>query len=127
MFSLLKSENEFAIFCYRQQCFHNFSSTILMTHGNISHRGLVVVPFLLGPFRHAIFLEKCSPPQKFWPKPDSYPDLVSQLHVQVRLIGNFGLNAEVPWFYGTELRAISVLYAKKMRTTLITFLLNARR
>ena len=41
-------------------------------------------------------------------------------------MGNFGLNAEVPWFYDTESRALFVLYAKKMRTTLVSFLFNAR-
>ena len=27
-------------------------------------------------------------------------------------MGNFGLNAEVPWFWNTESRALFVLYAK---------------
>ena len=73
------------------------------------------------------FLENVPPPQKFWSKANSCPDLVSRLHVQVKLMGNFGLNAEVPWFYDTESRALFVLYAKKMRTTLVTFFLNAFR
>ena len=41
-------------------------------------------------------------------------------------MGNFGLNAEVPWLYDTESKALLALYAKKMRTTLVTFFLNAR-
>ena len=41
-------------------------------------------------------------------------------------MGIFGLNAEVRWFYDTESRVLFVLYAKKMRTTLVTFFLNAR-
>ena len=41
-------------------------------------------------------------------------------------MGNFGPNAEVPWFCDTESRALFTLYAKKMRTTLLTFLVNAR-
>ena len=36
------------------------------------------------------------PLEQFWSLADSYPDLVSQLHAQVRLMGNFGLNATVP-------------------------------
>ena len=40
--------------------------------------------------------------------------------------GNFGLNAAVRWFWNTESRALFVLHAKKMRTTLVTFPLNAR-
>ena len=28
-------------------------------------------------------------------------DLVSRLHIQIRLMGNFGLNAGVPWLLGT--------------------------
>ena len=40
-------------------------------------------------------------PSKFWSITDHYPDLVSRLHVQIRLMGNFGLNAGVPWLRGT--------------------------
>ena len=40
-------------------------------------------------------------PSKFWSITDHYPDLVSRLHIQVRLMGNFGLNAGVPWLHGT--------------------------
>ncbi len=40
-------------------------------------------------------------PNKFWSIADLFPDLVSRLHVQVRLMGNFGLNAGVPWLSGT--------------------------
>ena len=73
-------------------------------------------------------MENVPPPKKkkLWSKVDSYPDLFSWLHVQIRLIGNFGLNAEVPWFSDTESRVLLVLYGKKMRTTLLTSLLNAR-
>ena len=34
-------------------------------------------------------------PSKFWSITDHYPDLVSRLHVQIRLMGNFGQNAGV--------------------------------
>ena len=40
-------------------------------------------------------------PSKFWCIADHYPDLVSRLHVQVRLMGNFGLNVGVPLLRGT--------------------------
>ena len=35
-------------------------------------------------------------PSKFWSITDHYLDLVSRLHIQIRLMGNFGLNAGVP-------------------------------
>ena len=38
---------------------------------------------------------------KFWSITDHYPDLVSRLHVQIKLMGNFGLNTGVPWLHGT--------------------------
>ena len=38
-------------------------------------------------------------------------------------MGNFGLNAEVPWFYDTESRVLFVLYAGQRWSH---FLLNAR-
>ena len=42
------------------------------------------------------------PPQQFWSLTDQYHDLVRHLHVQVRLMGNLGLNAEVPWLSDTD-------------------------
>ena len=31
-------------------------------------------------------------PYQFWCLADNYPDLVSSVHIQIRLTGNFGLN-----------------------------------
>ena len=42
------------------------------------------------------------PPQQFWSLTDQYPDLVRHLQVQVRLMGNLGLNAVVPWLSDTD-------------------------
>ena len=36
-------------------------------------------------------------PQMFWSISNQYPDLVARLHVQIRLMGNFGFSACVPW------------------------------
>ena len=36
-------------------------------------------------------------PQMFWSISNQYPDLVTDLHVQIRLMGNFGFSACVPW------------------------------
>ena len=38
----------------------------------------------------------------FWSIADRYLDLVSRLHVQIRLMGNFGLNGGVPWLTNTD-------------------------
>ena len=35
-------------------------------------------------------------PHKFWSISDQYPDLVCRLHIQIRLMGNFGFSAELP-------------------------------
>ena len=48
-----------------------------------------------------VCLEKISPNQ-FWSIADLYPDLVKHLHVQIRLMGNFGLNGGVPWLTNTD-------------------------
>ena len=40
-------------------------------------------------------------PSKFWSITDHYPDLVSRLHIQIRLMENFGLNAGVARLHGT--------------------------
>ena len=42
------------------------------------------------------------PPQQFWSVTDQYPDLVRHLYVQVRLLGNLGLNAGEPWLSDTD-------------------------
>ena len=36
-------------------------------------------------------------PQMFWSISTQYPDLVTRLHVQIGLMGNFGFSAYVPW------------------------------
>ena len=41
-------------------------------------------------------------PFQFWSLADQLPDLVSQLHVQVRLMGNFGLNGSLRLFQNTD-------------------------
>ena len=46
-------------------------------------------------------LENVSP-FKFWCLADLYPDLVSRLHIQIRLMGNLCLNGGIPWLFNTE-------------------------
>ena len=41
-------------------------------------------------------------PYQFWSIADHYPNLLSRLHVQIRLMGNFGLNGGVPWLTNTD-------------------------
>ena len=40
--------------------------------------------------------------QQFWSIAYEYPDLVTRLHTQARFMGNFGLNASVPWLKNIE-------------------------
>ena len=54
-------------------------------------------------------IENISPCQ-FWSIADRYPNLASRLHVQIRLMGNFGLNGSVPWLTNTD--AELCLFAK---------------
>ena len=42
-----------------------------------------------------------SPPD-FWSLADEYPDLVTRLYTQARLMGSFDLNGSVPWLKDTE-------------------------
>ena len=46
-------------------------------------------------------LENVSP-FRFWSLANQLPDLVSRLHVQVRLMDNFGLNGSLPWLQNTD-------------------------
>ena len=41
-------------------------------------------------------------PDQFWSIADLYPDFVRHLHVQIRLMGNFGSNGSVPWLTNTD-------------------------
>ena len=46
-------------------------------------------------------LENVSP-FRFWSLADQFPDLVSRLHVQVGLMGNFDLKGSLPWLQNTD-------------------------
>ena len=46
-------------------------------------------------------LENVSP-SKYWYLADLYPDLVSRLHIQIRLMGNLCLNGGIPWHFNTD-------------------------
>ena len=46
-------------------------------------------------------LENISPDQ-FWSIANLYPEIVRHLHVQIRLMGNFGINGGVPWLTNTD-------------------------
>ena len=41
-------------------------------------------------------------PIKFWCVTEQHPDVVSCLHIQTRLMGNFGLNRDILWFCNTD-------------------------
>ena len=43
-----------------------------------------------------------TPPRQFWSLADDYQDPVSRLHIQVRIMGNFGFNGGVPWLSHTQ-------------------------
>ena len=38
----------------------------------------------------------------FWSLANQFPDLVSRLHIQVRLMSSFGLNGCIPWLQNTD-------------------------
>ena len=46
-------------------------------------------------------LENVSP-FRFWSLANQFPDLVSRMHDQVRLMGNFGLSGSLPWLQNTD-------------------------
>ena len=63
--------------------------------------GLVVVRIILACISPSLVLKNVTPCQ-FRCLADDYPDLVSRVHIQNRLLGNFGLNCGVPWHAGTN-------------------------
>ena len=42
------------------------------------------------------------PPLCFWSLANKSPELFSRLHIQVRLMSNFGLNGGIPWLQNTD-------------------------
>ena len=42
------------------------------------------------------------PPRHFWFLANEYPDLVTRMHTQVRVMGSFGLNGSIPWLRDTD-------------------------
>ena len=46
-------------------------------------------------------LENLSP-FRFWSIANQFPDLVIRMHIQVRLMGNFGLNSSLPWLQNSD-------------------------
>ena len=61
---------------------------------------------------------------RFWSIAKDYPDLVSRLHAQARLMCNFGLNAGVPWPTGNV--EIPASFARMKLRMLTTFPLRAQ-
>ena len=59
-------------------------------------------------------LENVSP-HKFWSISEQHPDLVSRLHIQTRLMGNFGLNGGIPWLCNIDC-AICFLFKVDIET-----------
>ena len=82
-----KNLSEFALCYYLSQC-----SLPLCENRTAALKSIYCLP--------QTFLT-CSK-ERFWPIADRYPDLVSRLHVQIRLMGNFGFNGGVPWLTNTD-------------------------
>ena len=59
---------------------------------------------------------------QFWCSADNYPDLASHMHIQIRLMGNFGLNGGVPWHVCTN--GFLCLICKKGTEDVTHFLLD---
>ena len=65
-----------------------------------------------------VCLENVSPHQ-FWSIANNFPDLVSRLHVQIRLMGNFGLNGGME-FHGFPTLMVPIVFsARRVSKTLV--------
>ena len=49
------------------------------------------------------------PLQKFWTISSFYPDQVCRLHVQIRLMGNFGLNTPIAQFASSAKKVMGII------------------
>ena len=66
----------------------------------------------------------CVSLQMFWSIFDQYPDLVTRLHVQIRLMDNLDFSACVSWVIRAE-ESLFVLFVNKLKTTYIILFLIA--
>ena len=57
----------------------------------------------------------------FWSLGNQFSDLVSRLHIQVRLMGNFGLNGSIPWLQNIN-GAICFICKEENESVLISYL-----
>ena len=58
----------------------------------------------------------------FWSLANQFPDLVSRLHIQARLMSNFGLNGCIPWLQNTD--GATCFICKEEIETVTHFLLD---
>ena len=110
LLSICEALNKYDLFKYFEIW---FSSSTFPTYGNWKS----IVKNKVRDLVSRLWLEFCSgytnmhvaqaclenvSPSKFWSLADLYPDLVSRLHTQVRLMGNLCLNGGIPWPFKTE-------------------------
>ena len=108
--SICEALNKYDLFNYFEIW---FNSSTFTTYGNWKS----VVKNKVRNLESRLWLEFCSghpnihvaqaclenvSPSKFWSLADLYPDLVSRLHTQVRLMGCLCLNGGIPWLFKTE-------------------------
>ena len=55
---------------------------------------------------------------------DNYPDLACRMHIQIRLMGNFGLNGGVPWHVGKNGSLCKCLICKEGTEDVTHFLFD---
>ena len=110
LLSICEALNKYDLFNYFEIW---FSSSTFPTYGNWKS----IVKNEVRDLETRLWLEFCSghpnthvaqaclenvSPSKFWSLADLYLDLVSRLHIQIRLMGNLCLNSGIPWLFNTE-------------------------
>ena len=105
LLSICETLNKYDLFNYFEIW---FNSSTFPTYGNLKS----IVKYKVRDLESRLWLEFCSghpnmhvalaclenvSPSKFWSLADLYPNLVSRLHTQVRLMGNLCLNGGIPW------------------------------
>ena len=130
LLSICEALNKYDLFNYFEIW---FNSSTFPTYGNWKS----IVKNKVRDLESRLWLEFCSghpnmhvaqaclknvSPSKFWSLADLYPDLVSRLHTQVRLMGNLCLNGGIPWLFKTE--GSLCFICEKTQKRYITTLLN---
>ena len=108
--SIAESLKKFYLFCYFETWYNNsifptYSNWKNFVRDNILHFEKSAWHRYCETHLEMLIASSCLEnvtPFHFWSLADHFPDSISRLHVQVRLMGQFGLSGGIPWLRDSD-------------------------